>query len=233
MGGLRIVSHGSGVFSDRKDAGRLLADELEYLKGKEVVVLGILRGGIIIAREIAIRIGAELDIVLSRKISAPMDPELAIGAVSESGKLFINKKTASYTGADNTYIQEEKKRQVAEIKRRSKLFRKIRPKISLERKEVIMTDDGLATGATMQAALWAARQEHPEKLIAAVPVGPEETLEELTRDADEVICLKAPYPFNAVGQFYLQFEQIEDKKVLSMLKEYNKNKGEEYKYGSA
>jgi len=220
MGQLRIVSQSSEAFGSRPEAGWMLSEELKCFKGKNTVVLGILRGGIIVAREIAIRLDARLDIVLSRKIGAPINPELAVGAVSENGELFVNKETALYTGADAMYIQQEKKRQMAEIKRRTTLFRSIQPKVPLKAKVVIVTDDGVATGATMQAALWAVRQEQPIKLIAAIPVGPQENVKRFTQDADEVVCLKAPFSFSSVGQFYLGFEQVEDKQVIEILKSY-------------
>lgn len=218
MGKIRVVSDSAEPFADRQEAGRLLAGELKSLNGKRVVVLGILRGGIIVAREIALALGAKLDIVLSRKIGAPMNPEYALGAVSEAGELFLNKNIVSCADNDTAYIQQEKMRQVNEIKRRGQLFRRIHPKVSLENKTIIVTDDGVATGATMQAALWAVRHEHPKKIIAAIPVAPEESLKELAKDADEVICLKAPFFFSAVGQFYLQFEQITDEEVFKTLK---------------
>ena len=217
---LRIVSRSSMAFFDRKEAGLLLSNELKGLKGKDTVALGILRGGIIVALEVALKIGAELDIVLSRKIGAPMNPELAVGAVSENGELFVNKEAAASTSANDGYIQQEKNRQMAEIRRRSSLFRKIKPKISLEGKTVVVIDDGVATGATLLAALWAASQEHPKELIAAIPVGPEEILKDLSKYADKLICLKTPPYFSAVGQFYLQFNQTSDEEVLNILKKY-------------
>lgn len=220
MGKLSILSTDDKPFTDRSQAGRLLADELGALGGKNVVVLGILRGGIVVAREIAAATGASLDIVLSRKIGAPMNPELAVGAVSESGELFVQSETAAYAGADNEYLKREKSRQLSEIKRRALLFRKIAPKISLAGKTAIMTDDGVATGSTMRAALWTARRERPERLIVAVPVGPRETLAEIAADADEVMTLKAPPYFNSVGRFYLRFAQVEDGEVLRILEDY-------------
>ena len=216
---IHIVSCSSEVFADRKEAGCLLADELKIFKNKKAVVLGILRGGIIVAREISLKLDAELDIVLSRKIGAPMSPEFALGAVSENGKLFLNEPVTAYTSMNSEYIQQEKKRQMAEIKGRSRLFRKIQPKISIEGRIAIVVDDGVATGATMLAALWSARQEHPKKLIAAIPVGPKDVLEALAKHADNVICLKAPCFFNAVGQFYAHFDQTKDKDVLAILED--------------
>ncbi len=220
MGRLRIISQSGEPFIDRAEAGGLLADELKKYRGGGTVVLGIPRGGIVIARRIADKIGASLDIVLSRKLGAPGNPELAIGAVSEDGKLFLRYDMISDEEArESRYMQDEKARQVSEIKRRIALYRKIHPKISLKGRMVIVTDDGLATGATMQAALWSAKQEAPKKLVAAVPVAPRDTAERLSRDADEMIVLRVPDTFAAVGQFYARFDQVEDEEVLKILKE--------------
>ncbi|PKN01148.1 MAG: phosphoribosyltransferase [Elusimicrobia bacterium HGW-Elusimicrobia-1] len=220
MGKLSIVSNGVSTFADRNEAARLLAHELRSIVDNKTVSLGILRGGIVIARQIASVNGTELDIVLSRKIGAPMNPELAVGAVSESGELFVQRETASYAGADDEYIRREAQHQMVEIKRRALLFRKIAPKVPLEGKTVVISDDGVATGATMRAAIWAVRRERPKLLIVAVPVGARETLSMLARDVDEIVALEAPRDFDSVGSFYLRFAQVEDKEVLAILKEY-------------
>ncbi|MBI4835002.1 MAG: phosphoribosyltransferase [Planctomycetes bacterium] len=224
MGRLRIISNSDEPFADRADAGRALAEELKKYKGKNTVVLGIPRGGLIIAREMAHALEAELDMVFSRKIGLQDNPELAIGSISEDGKLFLNKNLIDETDTESSYIKWEKERQSAEIARRVALYRKILPKVPLKGKTVIVTDDGIATGATMQASLWSARQEHPQKLIAAIPVGPEDTLIRLADDADEMICLRAPYPFMAVGRFYLSFDQIDDAELMEILKEESERK---------
>lgn len=214
----RIISYSEEPFSGRKEAGTLLAKELIKLRLKNAVVLGIPRGGVIIAKEIAAILGADLDIVLSRKLGCPGNPELAIGAVSEDGKLFLNEKLVSELGEDKPYIEQEKLRQLALIKQRIKQYRGVLAKLSLKDRYVIVTDDGLATGATMHAALWIARQERPNRLIAALPVGPADTIQSLAQDADDVICLRAPSFFTAIGQFYLDFSQVEDEDVLEILR---------------
>jgi predicted phosphoribosyltransferase len=180
---------------------------------------------VVVAREVARALQAELDIVLSRKLGAPRNPELAIGAISEDGKLFLNKMLLSRVGAESMYIQQEKARQLAKIERRTALYRGIRPKVPLEGRLVIVTDDGLATGATMQAALWTTRQEGPKKLIAALPVGPEDTAMRLAKDADEMICLRSPPVFDAIGQFYKRFDPVEDEEVVEILKEEQEREG--------
>lgn len=219
MGKIKIVHYSDEPFEDRKQAGKLLADSLKDLSGKDTVVLGIPRGGIVIAYEIARLLNSELDIVLSRKLGAPGNPELAIGAVSEEGKVFINQDLAASVNAGDTYIEAEKARQSAEIRNRVKLFRRAKAKAALKGKTAIVTDDGVATGATMQAALWLASRESPKKLICAVPVASESSVKPLAEYADEVIVLRAPRIFYAIGQFYRDFAQTSDEDVLKILKE--------------
>lgn len=219
MGRCRVISYDDTPFRDRNEAGRLLSRELQAYSGPDTVVLGIPRGGVVMAQILANAIGARMDIVLSRKLGAPGNPELAIGAVGEDGRVFLNREIASWTAADDDYILEEKRRQFEEIARRIARYRAVRPKASLEGRRVIVTDDGVATGATMQAALWAARRESPKLLVAALPVGPKDTIERLARDADELVCLRVPHFFQAVGQFYDRFDQIDDDEVLRILEE--------------
>lgn len=227
MGKVRIVSYGQEPFRDRVEAGRLLAGELKKLHLKKAVVLGIPRGGIVVARELAAILNSDLDVVLSRKLGAAGNLELAIGAIGEDGKLFLNKTVVSELGEEKTYIEQEKTRQFAVIKRRSQQYRQILPKVSLKDRCVIVTDDGIATGATMRAALWIARGEHPKRLLAALPVGPPETFQRLAQDADDLVCLRAPSFFAAIGQFYLDFSQVEDEEVLEILRKEAKRKGAE------
>ena len=225
MGKLHVVSDRDRLFRDRKEAGQLLAEQLKELKGKNALVLGIPRGGIIVAREIASKLDAELDIALSRKIGSPADPEVAVGAVAENGELFLDRRSALFTAADDDYIKKEKKRQLEEISRRGGLFRKARPKVCPEGRIVILADDGIATGATAQAALWALRSEKPDKIIAAIPVGDRTALQALAGDADEVICLQSPRSFGAVGAYYSAFGQVSDEEVLKVLKQYCEDRG--------
>jgi putative phosphoribosyl transferase len=142
-----------------------------------------------------------------------------MGAVAEDGRLFLNQDVVGEMGVTEAFIQQEKAVQLAEIKRREGLFRRVRPKVPLQGRTVIITDDGVATGATTQAAFWAARLEQPEKLVAAIPVGPPDTITRLAGDVDEMLCLRAPSFFEAVGQFYIHFFSIEDEEVLAILKE--------------
>lgn len=225
MAKLRILSRSSEPFLDREEAGKLLASELSKYRGQKAVVLGIPRGGVIVAREVAGALDAELDIVLAHKLRSPDHSELAMGSVAEDGKVFLNQEVIRQLDVGEAYIQREKAQQLAEIRRRTELIRQVRPKIPLKGRIVIVTDDGVATGATTQAALWAVRLEQPEKLIAAVPVGPENTIRRLAKDVDEMLCLHAPPLFNAVGQFYERFYPVEDEDVLRVLRAEQQRSG--------
>ena len=217
MGQLRIVSRTNEPFLDRSEAGKLLAAELADYRGKEPVVLGIPRGGIVIAREIVEALGGVLDVVLAHKLGTPGHAELAMGSVSEAGRVFLNEDVVTSVNVSADYIEAEKARQLAQIRRRIEMIRKVRPKVPLKGRTVIVTDDGVATGATTQAAFWAVAMEQPEKLVAAIPVGPEETVSRLAKYVDEMVCLKAPPLFYAVGQFYARFNAVEDEDMLSIL----------------
>lgn len=217
MGTVHILSHSPEPFADRREAGRLLARQLERFRPARPVVLGIPRGGVVIAAEIVDYLGAELDIVLSRKIGAPGNPELAVGAIAEDGRLFLDERIAERVGASPAFIAREQGRQLGEIARRVALFRSVRPRVPLHGRVVIVADDGLATGATLQAALWVARRDQPVATIAAVPVGAVDTIERLSGSVDELICLRAPEDFGAVGMFYRRFDQVEDAEVLAIL----------------
>jgi predicted phosphoribosyltransferase len=204
-------------FSSRVEAGKLLADNIKNIVSAKSIVLGIPRGGIIVANEIAKKLKLQLDIVLSRKIGAPLNPEFAIGAVSEDGNIFTDEDILRREKINKDYIERESKFQIQEIQRRIKKYRQVKEKISLKDKTVIITDDGVATGATMHAAAWSAQGDKPKKIIVALPVGPEDTLKRLKDSVDEVICLRVPDFFSAVGQFYADFPQIEDEEVLALL----------------
>lgn len=216
-----VIDRSGDYFLDRVQAGQELARALGKIKAPEIVVLGIPRGGVVVAQSIAQELAVPLDIILSRKIGAPGNPEFAIGAISEDGHVFLNQEYARQAGADKAYIEQEKQRQMAEIKRRAAIFRKVHPKIPLKDKIVIVTDDGVATGATFEAALWSVRAEKPRKLIAAIPVGPEDTLQRLAGQTDELVCLLAPEDFYALSKFYVHFEQVDDAQVLEILRSYN------------
>jgi putative phosphoribosyl transferase len=220
---LKIISRSEEPFNDRIEAGDLLAEALMHLKGPQTVVLGVPRGGLVVAREVAHGLEAPLDIVLSRKLGAPQNPELAIGSITENGEVFLDQALARRVGTDDIYLKEETDRQFAEIKRRRKVYRQTCLKIDLKNKNVIVIDDGIATGSTVQAAFWSIRQEKPHKLIGAFPVGPEDTLLNLCETADEIICLKVPDLLQGVGRFYFHFEQVSEEDVFNILKECGGN----------
>jgi len=219
MGIIRLISRDDTPFADRREAGRRLAVELMALAGDRPVVLGIPRGGLAVAREIAAAMDAALDIVLSRKLRAPGNPELALGALAENGEVYLNRALIEQLNISPAYIAEEKEIQAADIAQRRRLIRAILPRVPLAGRTVIITDDGVATGATLQAALWAVRAEAPRHTIVALPVGPEETLMRLSADCDSLVCLKAPADFTAVGQFYRRFDQVEDAEVRQILEQ--------------
>ncbi|MCK9573281.1 MAG: phosphoribosyltransferase [Candidatus Omnitrophica bacterium] len=217
MSNLHIVSRASTPFSNRIEAGKLLAENIKGIVSFKSVILGIPRGGIIIANEVARALCAEFDVVLSRKIGAPSNPEFAIGAVSENGDIFINEGVLRQENISKNYIEREKLCQMRVMQLRAESYRQIKRKVILTGKTVVISDDGVATGATMQAAIWAIRQEKPGRIVLALPVAPYDTLKKLAEEVDEIGCLPLPDLFSAVGQFYIDFPQVEDNEVLAVL----------------
>jgi len=203
-------------FRNRDEAARQLAEHLRGYKGKNPLVLAIPRGAVPMARVVADALDGEVDVVLVRKLGAPGNPEFAVGSVDESGWAYIADYAAS-AGADERYLEGEKQRQLNVMRQRRAQYTAARPPIDPAGRIVIVIDDGLATGATMISALHALREKRPQKLIAAVPVSPPDTLHKVEKLADEVICLEAPDHFMAVGQFYLEFPQVEDDEVVRLL----------------
>ncbi len=210
----------SGRFRDRIDAGRILADRLGTYRGKDVLVLGIPRGGVPVAAEVARRLNAELDVLVARKLGAPGQPELAIGAVTAKGGEFINEEMVGSLGVSRAYLQDVRRDQMAEARRREARFRGNRPAERIQDRVVILVDDGLATGATMRAAVRSVRKHGPAFLLVAVPVGSREACAALQEEADEVICPLIPDSFGAVGYFYENFEPTEDVEVERILREF-------------
>lgn len=207
------------LFRDRAEGGRQLGQRLKGRAFRHPVVLGIPRGGVATGQALAREIGAELDVVLSRKLRAPFQQEYAIGAISEDGRVTLNHDAVGATGATPDYLEQEKRHQMGEIARRKKLFRAVRPKASLTGRSVIVTDDGIATGSTMLAALETVRNQKPHEVIMAVPVAPLDRLESMRPFCDEIVCLLTPADFLAVGQFYEEFDTVEDDEVVDMLRE--------------
>ncbi len=211
------------LFQDRHEAGQLLAKELDFLKGrKDVIILAIPRGGVVVGYEVAKALGAPLEVYITRKIGAPYNPELAIGAVSSDGGVVLDGNLIGQLGVPDSYIEAETKRQQEEIKRRMTKYRGKRPSPELEGKTVVLVDDGVATGATTLVAIRALKKQKPAELILAVPVGPPDTIASLRKEADRVVCLATPVPFWAIGRFYIDFTQTSDEEVIALLNELRK-----------
>jgi len=203
------------IFRNRDDAAHKLAEKLEPYRGQRPLVLAIPRGAVPMARVIADALGGEVDVVLVRKLRAPGNPELAIGAMDETGWAYLGEYARQM--ASESYIEAEKKTQLEVMRARRASYTPIRPPLDPAGRVVIVVDDGLATGSTMIAALHALRAKHPKKLICAVPVAPPDTLDKVAPYADEVVCLSAPEMFYAVGQFYASFPQVSDDEVIALL----------------
>jgi predicted phosphoribosyltransferase len=210
----------SGPFSDRREAGAALAGLLGQYAAVDPVVVGLPRGGVVVAFEVAEALGCQLDVIIAGKMRAPENPELAIGAVTEGGEVYLNRKTASLLRVTDEYIEQEKAERMKLVVERLARYRSIKEKVPLKDRTVILVDDGIATGSTMIAAIQAAHAEGAKKIIVAVPGGPEDTLGVISAmdEVAEVVCISAPAVFYAVSQLYLDFSQVEDDDVVELLR---------------
>jgi putative phosphoribosyl transferase len=210
-----------GEFVDRADAGRRLASALMHLKDEKPIVLALPRGGVPVAFEVAKALEAPLDVVLVRKIGAPRQKELGLGAVVDGAHphIVLNEDVVQAVHAGEDYIRQEVAREVAEIERRRALYRPDRPPLEAEARTAIVVDDGIATGGTMKAVLTALRELRPKRLVLAVPIAPADSLAELAPFADEVVALATPQPFYAVGAYYRDFTQTTDEEVIGLLRQ--------------
>jgi putative phosphoribosyl transferase len=209
------------LFHDRRDAGQRLGRRLLDLAPPDPLVLALPRGGVAVGVEVARLLGAPLDVVLVRKIGAPWHKELAAGAVvdGEQPELVLNPDVVRGYGIDEGYLQAEKERQLREIERRRRLYLGGRPRPRIAGRTAIVVDDGIATGATVRAALHAVRRAAPRELVLAVPVASPEVLDRLAPDVDRIVCLHPDPDLMAVGQYYADFTQVEDDEVVAMLDE--------------
>ena len=206
------------VFPNRAEAGRLLAQQLEKYAGRDdVIVLGLPRGGVPVAYEVAQKLGVALDVFIVRKLGVPGFEELAVGAIASGGVRVLNEDVMRALPNAQEIIESVTAKETKEVERRESSYRDGRPAPDLRGKTVILVDDGLATGATMRAAVKALRQRDVAKIVVAVPVGAPETCRELEGEADETICAVAPEWFQAVGQYYQDFSQTSDEEVRELL----------------
>jgi len=206
------------TFADRAEAGRLLAEKLAKYAGRDdVIVLGLPRGGVPVAYEVARLLGAPLDVFVVRKLGVPGFEELAFGAIASGGVRVLNEDVARSLPASNEIIEAVTSREIAEVERREQLYRDGRAAPEVRGRVAILIDDGLATGATMRAAARALRKRGVARIVVAVPVGPPDTCREFEAEADEVVCALTPAYFQAVGQYYVDFSQTNDEEVRELL----------------
>ena len=206
------------IFSNRAEAGQLLAEKLDKYAGREdVIVLGLPRGGVPVAYEVARRLGVPLDVFIVRKLGVPGFEELALGAIASGGVRVLNEDVVRALPNANELIESVTRRELAELARREQIYRDGRTAPDIGGRTVILVDDGLATGATMRAAVAALRQLGAAKIVVAVPVGAADTCREIEQEVDETVCAMAPEWFQAVGQFYEDFSQTSDDEVRELL----------------
>lgn len=207
-------------FRDRGDAGRFLARHLAAYRTTDTLVLGIPRGGVPVAAAVARALGADLDVLVARKLGAPDSPELAIGAVTANGGRYLNEDMIRDLGVSQEYVESVTAEETEEARRREERFRGDSPKAEFKGRVVILVDDGLATGATMRAAVRSVRRQGPAQVVVAVPVGSIEACGALRKEADEVVCPRTPVDFMAVGIYYADFTQTPDSEVRRLLHDH-------------
>jgi len=208
------------VFQDRQEAGRKLAERLRaYANRNDVVVLGIPRGGVPVAFEVARALRAPLDIFLSRKLGVPGQEELAFGAIATGGTRVLDREIIEAVGISEEQIEQITAKVKKELERRENLYRGAQPPLRVEGLTVLLIDDGIATGSSMRAAIKALRQMKPARVVVAVPVAPQSTCSRLALEVDELICVHTPRDFYAIGQFYEDFSQVADEEVTALLRQ--------------
>jgi putative phosphoribosyl transferase len=207
------------MFRDREDAAHQLAERLSSRPLRDPIVLGIPRGGVIIAAVLARALKADLDVTLAQKLGVPGQPELALGAVGEDGQVHLIPEVRIHLDLPPDFVSRERKARMAQIGRKRDVYRAVRPPAPLAGRSIIVTDDGIATGATMIAALHVIAAQQPHERIVAVPVGAPERVDEVRRHCDEIICLRRPGDFRAISQYFADFRQVSEEEVLAVLRE--------------
>ena len=206
------------LFENRKEAGKQLALELApYKKGENVVSVGLVRGGVVVAASVSEALEIPLDVVIVRKVGAPDNPELALGAISDEGEGVLNDELIAMLGVSKDYLRKELERQREIVHQRKTLYLGDKQSPGFEGKVVLLIDDGIATGASVKVAIEAIRVKLPEKIVLAVPVAPPDALRDISLLVDEVVCLHAPRSFGAVGAFYRDFSQVTDEEVVNLI----------------
>lgn len=207
----------TGVFADREEAGRRLATALDERGVAPGVVLAVPRGGLPVGRAVADHFGVPLDVVAAKKLGAPGNPELAVGAAASDGTVWLNDALVSNLGVGDDYLDAERERAAATAREKTAAYRGDRPPLDLEGLTAVVVDDGVATGATVRACIAAVRNAGADRVVVGVPVGPQGTLRELGALADDVVCVDVPASFRAVGQAYRSFPQVSDDRARSYL----------------
>lgn len=205
------------LFHDREEAARRLGERLEGYRGRNPLILAVPRGAVPMGRILADALEGELDVVLVHKLGAPGNPELAVGSVTEDGEVVVS-PFAEEVGASRTFLEEEAAERLAELRERRRRYTPVREPADAAGRVVVVVDDGVATGATLLAALRGLRRRGPAELVAAMAVAPRDTLERIRREADRVVCLATPDPFFAVGEFFRSFPQVSDEEVVAILR---------------
>jgi putative phosphoribosyl transferase len=205
------------LFRDRRDAGARLAEQLEHLRAEEPVVLGLPRGGVPVAFEVASRLGAPLDVIVVRKLGVPVQPELGMGAVGEDGAIVLNDDVVRLARVSGDELDRIAARERSEVERRAERYRGGRPRVDVRGRTAVVVDDGIATGGSARAALQVVRAQGARRAVLGVPVGSPDTIAAMRAEADEVVCVETPFGFMAVGQAYANFSQTTDDEVVELL----------------